>query len=70
MTSLETSSLLTFKLAFEDFLVSPGREGVAIGVSNSKDSCQPVFSAGYSSGPRENAVAPAGGVDRNTSGDG
>lgn len=70
MTSLETSSLFKFSLALEDFRVSPGRDGVAMGVSNSKDSCQPVFSAGYSSGPNENPVAPAGGVDLNTSGDG
>jgi hypothetical protein len=40
-----------------------------MGVSNSEDSCQPVFSAGYSSGPNAKPVVPAGG-DRNTSGDG
>jgi hypothetical protein len=70
VTSLETSSWFKLALAFEDLRESPGREGVAIGVSNSEDSCQPVFSAGYSSGPNAKPVVPAGGVDRNTSGDG
>jgi hypothetical protein len=70
VTSLETSSWFNLALASDDMRESPGRDGVAMGVSNSEASCQPVFSAGYSSGPNAKPVVPAGGVDRKTSGDG
>ena len=70
MTRRETSSWFGFALPVEDLRSPPGRAGVAMGVSYSECSCQPVFSTGYSSGPKAKSVMPAGGVDRTTSGDG